>query len=119
MRLAAVLTSHTAAFVRCYCLAAAFLQPLVAATVSREVARHGGRPAYRAHDADRQAWVWALRPKRCLLAVNRKLRDIVASRLILASPPRVHLTFKVPKRSSGNASSSSMFKNPHNLRSPN
>src|ERR1700756_5461220 len=61
----------------------------------------------------------SLRPKRCLLAVNRKLRDIVASRLILASPPRVHLTFKVPKRSSGNASSSSMFKNPHNLRSPN
>src|SRR2546425_5130696 len=25
-------------------------------TVSREVTRHGGRPAYRAHDADRQAW---------------------------------------------------------------
>jgi hypothetical protein len=54
-----------------------------ASTVSREVARHGGRPAYRAHDADRQAWVSALRAKRCLLAVNRKLRDIVASRLIL------------------------------------
>jgi IS30 family transposase len=42
-------------------------------TVSREVTRHGGRPAYRAHDADRQAWVSALRPKRCLLAMNRKL----------------------------------------------
>jgi hypothetical protein len=27
-----------------------------ASTVSREVARHGGRPAYRAHDADSQAW---------------------------------------------------------------
>src|SRR6266851_4059251 len=27
-----------------------------ASTVSREVARHGGRPAYRAHDADRRAW---------------------------------------------------------------
>ena len=25
-----------------------------ASTVSREVARHGGRPAYRAHDADQQ-----------------------------------------------------------------
>src|ERR1700736_6891646 len=25
-----------------------------ASTVSREVARHGGRPAYRAHDADRR-----------------------------------------------------------------
>jgi len=39
-------------------------------TVSREVARHGGRPAYRAYDADQQAWDAALRPKRCLLAVH-------------------------------------------------
>ena len=46
-----------------------------ASTVSREVRHHGGRPAYRAHDADCQAWVSALRPKRCLLAINRKLRD--------------------------------------------
>ena len=56
-------------------------------TVSREVARHGGRPAYRAHDADRQAWVSAMRPKRCLLAVNRKVRDIVASKLMLDWSP--------------------------------
>jgi IS30 family transposase len=54
-----------------------------ASTVSREVARHGGRPAYRAHGADDHAWDSALRPKRCLLALNRKLRDIVASKLIL------------------------------------
>jgi IS30 family transposase len=58
-----------------------------ASTVSREIARHGGRPGYRAHDADRQAWVSALRPKRCLLAVNHKLRDIVASKLILDWSP--------------------------------
>jgi len=58
-----------------------------ASTVSREVIRHGGRPAYRAHDADRQAWVSALRPKRCLLARNRKLRNIVASKLILDWSP--------------------------------
>src|SRR5512137_3226124 len=58
-----------------------------ASTVSREVVRHGGRPAYRAHDADRQTWVSALRPKGCLLAVNRKLRDIVASKLILDWSP--------------------------------
>src|SRR5262249_20189467 len=56
-------------------------------TVSREIARHGGRPAYRAHDADRQAWIWALRPKRCLLAMNNELRDIVASKLILDWSP--------------------------------
>src|SRR6202795_5181221 len=45
-----------------------------ASSVCREVARHGGRPAYRAQDADQQAWVSALRPKSCLLAQNRKLR---------------------------------------------
>jgi len=72
-----------------------------ASTVSREVIRHGGRPAYRAHDADRQAWTLALRPKRCLLARNRKLRNIVASKLILdltgpsfctSSSERVYIT---------------------------
>ena len=36
-----------------------------ASTVSREIARHGGRPAYRAHDADTQAWRSTLRPKKC------------------------------------------------------
>src|SRR5579864_6460997 len=41
-----------------------------ASTVSREVTRHGGRPAYRAHAADDQAWDSALRPKRCLFSVN-------------------------------------------------
>jgi len=58
-----------------------------ASTVSREVRHHGGGPAYRAHDADCQAWVSALRPKRCLLAMNRKLRDTVASKLILEWSP--------------------------------
>ena len=56
-------------------------------TVSREVSRHSGRAAYRAHEADDQAWDSALRPKRCLLAVNHKLRDIVASKLILDWSP--------------------------------
>src|SRR6266404_6015695 len=48
----------------------------VASTVSREVARHGGRPDYRANEADDQAWESALRPKRCLLAIHGKLRRI-------------------------------------------
>jgi IS30 family transposase len=56
-------------------------------TVSREISRHGGRPAYRAHEADGQAWESALRPKQCLLALNRKLRNIVASKLILDWSP--------------------------------
>jgi IS30 family transposase len=58
-----------------------------ASTVSREIARHGGRPAYRAFDADQQAWNAALRPKQCLLALNSKLRDIVASKLMLDWSP--------------------------------
>jgi IS30 family transposase len=56
-------------------------------TVSREILRHAGRPAYRAHDADQRAWRLALRPKRCLLARSRKLRNIVASKLILNWSP--------------------------------
>jgi len=39
-------------------------------TVSREVARHGGRAQYRASEADSQAWESALRPKPCLLATT-------------------------------------------------
>jgi len=58
-----------------------------ASTVSREVSHHGGRPAYRAHEADDQAWESALRPKTCLLGVNSKLRNIVASKLILDWSP--------------------------------
>jgi IS30 family transposase len=53
-----------------------------ASTVSREVIRHGGRPAYRAHEADAQAWELALRPKKCLLALHPRLREVVASKLI-------------------------------------
>jgi IS30 family transposase len=56
-------------------------------TVSREIARHGGRPAYRAHAADDQAWNSALRPKQCLLALHPRLREIVASKLILDWSP--------------------------------
>jgi IS30 family transposase len=58
-----------------------------ASTVSREVTRHGGRPAYRAHEADDQAWESALRPKRCLLALHQKLREVVASKLMLDWSP--------------------------------
>src|SRR6267378_6231770 len=56
-------------------------------TVSREVARHGGRPEYRAKEADEQAWESALRPKRCLLAIHVKLQQMVASKLILDWSP--------------------------------
>ena len=35
-------------------------------TISREIARHGGRTQYRANAADQQAWESAVRPKPCL-----------------------------------------------------
>jgi DNA-binding CsgD family transcriptional regulator len=54
-----------------------------ASTVSREVTRHGGLPVYRAHEADEHAWDSALRPKQCLLALHPRLREMVASKLIL------------------------------------
>jgi transposase, IS30 family len=44
-------------------------------TVSREVARHGERPLYRASEADHQAWKSALRPKACLLCHPREAAD--------------------------------------------
>ena len=56
-------------------------------TVSREVIRHGGRQLYRASEADDQAWKSALRPKTCLLANQRRLRLLVASKLILNWSP--------------------------------
>jgi IS30 family transposase len=70
-----------------------------ASTVSREISRHGGRPIYRAHEADEHAWDSALRPKPCLLTINRKLRDIVASKLILDwSPEQISGWLKIQYR---------------------
>src|SRR6202042_2302899 len=65
-------------------------------TVSREVARHGGRPLYLAREADHQAWDSALRPKVCLLANHETLRTIVASKLMLDwSPEQISAWLKV------------------------
>ncbi len=50
-------------------------------TVSREVARNGGRGRYRAALADRRAWRAAQRPKRCRLACRGRLRRVVAAKL--------------------------------------
>jgi IS30 family transposase len=58
-----------------------------ASTVSREVVRNGGQPPYRANEADQQAWKSALRSKPCLLTNHRKLRTIVANKLILDWSP--------------------------------
>ena len=50
-------------------------------TISRELARNGGRRRYRAHRADRAAWGRARRPKACKLATSRKLRLLVEDKL--------------------------------------
>lgn len=50
-------------------------------TISREINRNGGRHRYRATKADERAWHQALRPKTCLLARNRRLRETVAEKL--------------------------------------
>src|SRR4029077_8225327 len=51
-------------------------------TVSREIARHGGRRQYRASEANQQAWDSAMRPKSCLLARQAALCEMVASKLM-------------------------------------
>jgi IS30 family transposase len=84
-----------------------------ASTVSREVARHGGRPLYRANEADSQAWESALRPKTCLLAIHGKLRTIVTSKLSLDwSPEQISgwLKIRYPKNESMRVSHETIYR---------
>jgi IS30 family transposase len=57
-------------------------------TISREIARHGGRSQYRASAADQQAWQSALRPKPCLLATHSQMQELVASKLLQDWSPK-------------------------------
>ncbi len=50
-------------------------------TVSREVARNGGRRAYRALRAGQRAWDQGARPKSCKLSMHGPLRKVVVDRL--------------------------------------
>ena len=50
-------------------------------TISREIARNGGRAQYRATVAEAAAWERARRPKRCRLAQHPSLRAIVRAKL--------------------------------------
>lgn len=58
-----------------------------ASTVSREVNRNGRRARYRAVAADMEAWRRTQRPKRCRLAGEAKLRELVAAKLQLDWSP--------------------------------
>jgi len=57
-------------------------------TVSRELARNGGRDGYRAHRADRAAWRRARRPQPCRLATNPALREAVEDKLTVRWSPQ-------------------------------
>jgi len=83
--------------------------------LSRGVARHGGRPEYRAKEADDQAWESALRPKRYLLAIHGKLQQIVASKLILDwSPEQISgwLKIQYPEDESMRVSYETIYRSP-------
>ena len=56
-------------------------------TISRELARNGGRSRYRAHRADRMAWRRARRPQPCKLATNEALRVEVEEKLTICWSP--------------------------------
>ena len=57
-------------------------------TVSRELARNGGRKVYRAQNADRATWQRARRPKPAKLAMNVLLRAMVEDKLELKWSPQ-------------------------------
>ncbi len=59
-------------------------------TISREMARHGGRDTYRAVQAEDAAWDRARRSKPCKLVENRSLAKIVSDKLrLLWSPEQI------------------------------
>lgn len=65
-------------------------------TISREVARNGGRKRYRALVADQAAWNNARRPKSCLLAQRSKIRELVTQKILLKwSPEQISGWLKV------------------------
>lgn len=66
-----------------------------ASTVSREIARNGGRAHYRAVLADNRAWRRAERPKPCRLAREPELCRVVAAKLELDwSPQQIAASLK-------------------------
>ncbi len=56
-------------------------------TVSREISRNGGYDRYQAAPGDENAWIRTRRPKRCKLANNPGLRQVVVRKLRLNWAP--------------------------------
>ena len=57
-------------------------------TISRELARNGGRVGYRAYRADQLTWRRARRPQPCKLATNERLRAEVEDKLAIRWSPQ-------------------------------
>ncbi|MEV0343433.1 helix-turn-helix domain-containing protein [Nocardia sp. NPDC050713] len=57
-------------------------------TISREVAKRGGRFVYRALPADRAAWARAVRPKPTKLSRDPRLAALVAEKLVQRWSPQ-------------------------------
>lgn len=82
-------------------------------TVSREIARNGGRGRYRACEADSAAWDRARRPKICKLGRNHRLRNVVARKLRLDwSPEQISgwLAIKYPGHESMRVSHETIYR---------
>ena len=84
-----------------------------ASTISREVNRNGGRQAYRAAEAEKQAAQEGLRPKACKLAKGPRLARLVAKRLQgLWSPQQISgwLRAEYPSDSEMQVSSETIYR---------
>jgi len=82
-------------------------------TISREISRNGGVKRYRAASADEQAWDRARRPKLCALALNGRLRNVVASKLAMEwSPEQISgwLPLAFPEEESMRVSHETIYK---------
>jgi IS30 family transposase len=82
-------------------------------TISREISKNGGVARYRAANTDAQAWDRARRPKLCELALNGRLRQIVASKLSVEwSPEEISgwLSFTFPDDESLHVSHETIYK---------
>ncbi|NNC18612.1 IS30 family transposase [Corallococcus exiguus] len=82
-------------------------------TLTREVARNGGRERYRAAHAEGRAWQKARRPKRCKLALHPRLRSTVTQKLQLDwSPEQIAgwLRREYPKDSAMHVSHETLYK---------
>jgi len=84
-----------------------------ASSISREINRHGGRLAYRAIEADNQAWINACRPKNSTLHKHSLLKQIIEEKLTLRwSPEQISgwLKFTYPKDPSMQLSHETIYK---------